>query len=72
MQSYFRISVANDRNVYENIAFALRVTETPSRVIKRKVPAALSLEVLRRNISLIRKNFPAESSRIVDRPCDRE
>ena len=33
----------NDRNVYENIAFALRVTETPSRVIKRKVPAALSL-----------------------------
>ena len=33
----------NDRNVYKNIAFALRVTETPSRVIKRKVPAALSL-----------------------------
>ena len=33
----------NDRNVYENIACALRVTETPSRVIKRKVPAALSL-----------------------------
>ena len=33
----------NDRDVYENIAFALRVTETPSRVIKRKVPAALSL-----------------------------
>ena len=33
----------NDRNVYEIIAFALRVTETPSRVIKRKVPAALSL-----------------------------
>lgn len=32
-----------DRNIYENIAFALRVTETPSRVIKRKVPAALSL-----------------------------
>ena len=32
-----------DRNVYENIAFALRVTETPSRVIKKKVPAALSL-----------------------------
>lgn len=32
-----------DRNVYENIAFALRVTETPSRVLKKKVPAALSL-----------------------------
>ncbi len=32
-----------DRNIYENIAFALRVTETPARVIKKKVPAALSL-----------------------------
>ena len=32
-----------DRNVYENIAFALRVTETPTRVLKVKVPAALSL-----------------------------
>jgi cell division transport system ATP-binding protein len=32
-----------DRNIYENIAFALRVTETPTRVIKKKVPAALSL-----------------------------
>ena len=32
-----------DRNIYENIAFALRVTETPTRIIKKKVPAALSL-----------------------------
>lgn len=32
-----------DRNVYENVAFALRVTETATRVIKKKVPAALSL-----------------------------
>ena len=32
-----------DRSIYENIAFALRVTETPTRVIKKKVPAALSL-----------------------------
>ncbi len=32
-----------DRNVYENIAFALRVTETPTRILKKKVPAALSL-----------------------------
>ena len=32
-----------DRNIYENIAFALRVTEKPTRVIKKKVPAALSL-----------------------------
>ena len=32
-----------DRNVYENIAFAQRVTETPLKVIKRRVPAMLSL-----------------------------
>ena len=31
----------SNRNVYENIAFALRVTETPTRVLKKKVPAAL-------------------------------
>ena len=33
----------NDRNIYENIAFAQRVIETPTRVLKQKVPAALSL-----------------------------
>ena len=32
-----------DRNVYENIAFAQRVIETPLKVIKRRVPAMLSL-----------------------------
>ena len=32
-----------DRNIYENIAFAQRVVETPTRVLKQKVPAALSL-----------------------------
>ena len=32
-----------DRNIYENIAFAQRVTETSTRIIKKKVPAALSL-----------------------------
>lgn len=32
-----------DRNIYENIAFAQRVVETPTRVLKEKVPAALSL-----------------------------
>lgn len=32
-----------DRNVYENIAFAQRVVETPPRIIKRRVPAMLSL-----------------------------
>lgn len=32
-----------DRNVYENVAFALRVCEYPSRIIKRKVPEMLRL-----------------------------
>lgn len=47
-----------DRNIYENIAFALRVTETPNRVIKRKVPAALSLVGLAQKY----KSFPKELS----------
>ncbi len=32
-----------DRNVYENVAFALRVCEYPNRIIKRKVPEMLRL-----------------------------
>ena len=47
-----------DRNIYENIAFALRVTETPMRVIRRKVPAALSLVGLAQKY----KSFPKELS----------
>ena len=47
-----------DRNIYENIAFALRVTETPTRIIKRKVPAALSLVGLAQKY----KSFPKELS----------
>ena len=45
-------------NIYENIAFALRVTETPSKVIKKKVPAALSLVGLAQKY----KSFPKELS----------
>ena len=47
-----------DRNIYENIAFALRVTETPGKVIKKKVPAALSLVGLAQKY----KSFPKELS----------
>ena len=47
-----------DRNVYENIAFALRVTETATRVIKKKVPAALSLVGLAQKY----KSYPRELS----------
>ena len=47
-----------DRNIYENIAFAQRVTETSARVIKKKVPAALSLVGLAQKY----KSFPKELS----------
>ena len=47
-----------DRNIYENIAFAQRVTETPGRIIKKKVPAALSLVGLAQKY----KAFPRELS----------
>ena len=47
-----------DRNIYENIAFALLVTETPGKVIKKKVPAALSLVGLAQKY----KAFPKELS----------
>ena len=47
-----------DRNIYENIAFALRVTETPNRIIKKKVPAALSLVGLAQKY----KSYPKELS----------
>ena len=32
----------NDRNVYENVAFAQRIVETPSVLIRRNVPAVLA------------------------------
>lgn len=47
-----------DRNVYENIAFALRVIEAPTRIIKAKVPAALSLVGLAQKY----KSYPKELS----------
>lgn len=47
-----------DRNIYENVAFAQRVIETPSRVIAKKVPAALSLVGLAQKY----KSYPKELS----------
>ena len=46
------------RNIYENIAFAQRVTEKSTRVKKKKVPAALSLVGLAQKY----KAFPKELS----------
>ena len=47
-----------DRNIYENVAFAQRVTEVKPKVIKKKVPAALSLVGLAQKY----KSFPDELS----------
>ena len=47
-----------DRNIYENIAFAQRVTEKSTSVIRKKVPAALSLVGLAQKY----KAFPKELS----------
>lgn len=47
-----------DRNIYENIAFAQRVIETPARILKQKVPAALSLVGLAQKY----KAYPKELS----------
>ena len=54
--------IVNGQNLnrmrHRNIAFALRVTETPGKVIKKKVPAALSLVGLAQKY----KSFPKELS----------
>ncbi|MBR6223615.1 MAG: cell division ATP-binding protein FtsE [Lachnospiraceae bacterium] len=47
-----------DRNVYENVAFALRVIETPARFIRRQVPSMLTLVGLADKY----KSFPRELS----------
>ena len=48
----------NDRNVYDNVAFAQRVVEVPTKVIRRKVPAMLSMVGLAEKY----KSFPKELS----------
>lgn len=47
-----------DRSVYENVAFAQRVIQVPTRIIKRRVPAVLSLV----GIADKYKAFPKELS----------
>ena len=48
----------NDRKVYDNVAFAQRVVEVPSKVIRRKVPAMLSMVGLAQKY----KSYPRELS----------
>jgi cell division transport system ATP-binding protein len=47
-----------DRNVFENVAFAQRVIETPNRIIRRQVPAILSVM----GLSDKHKSLPSELS----------
>lgn len=47
-----------DKTVYENVAFAMRVVGTPSKVIKRRVPAILNTV----NLGEKSHNFPSELS----------
>lgn len=47
-----------DRNVYENVAFAQRVIETPTSITRRKVPAMLSAMGLSEKY----KSLPSELS----------
>mgnify|MGYP001431439013 FL=1 len=55
---YQDFRLLKDRNVYENIAFAERVIETPGRVIKKKVPASLAMVGLAQKY----KAYPQELS----------
>ena len=48
----------NDRNVYDNVAFEQRVVEVNAKVIRRKVPAMLSMVGLAQKY----KSFPKELS----------
>lgn len=47
-----------DRSVYDNIAFAQKVVETPARIIRRRVPQMLSLVGLSEKY----RSFPKELS----------
>ena len=55
---YQDFRLLKDRNIYENIAFAQSGTEKSTRVIKKKVPAALSLVGLAQKY----KAYPKELS----------
>ncbi|MFI3174430.1 MAG: cell division ATP-binding protein FtsE [Bacillota bacterium] len=48
----------SNKTVYENVAFAMRVIEAPSRAVRRNVPAVLSLV----GLGAKARNFPNELS----------
>lgn len=55
---YQNFRLLKDRTVYENVAFAQRVIETPTRYIRRQVPSMLTLVGLATKY----KSFPKELS----------
>lgn len=55
---YQNFRLLRDRTVYENVAFAQRVIETPTRYIRRQVPSMLTLVGLANKY----KSFPKELS----------
>ncbi len=55
---YQNFRLLKDRTVYENVAFAQRVIETPTRYIRRQVPSMLTLVGLANKY----KSFPKELS----------
>ena len=53
-----------DRTIYENVAFAQRVIQTPARYIRRRVPAMLTLVGLSRQVQIhTRRSSQVVSSR---------
>ena len=48
----------NDRTVYDNIAFAMEVTGTPKKTIRRRIPDVLSMV----NLTAKAKSYPTELS----------
>ena len=50
-------------NIYENVAFALRVTECSPRDIRKRVPLVLDLVGLSKNIMLFLTRFQEESNK---------
>ena len=52
------VGLFKDKTVYENVAFAMQVVGTPTKLIKRRVPAILNTV----NLPDKGKNFPSELS----------
>ena len=56
-----------DRNIYENIAFAQRVTETPTRIIKKTIAIEIHVTTLKSlSVNLIRSLVAGASPMTVD------